>query len=142
MPSLISSEFREGNHPLATRGRVLLVDGNPRDLQYFRSVLEAEGFEVCALSCCAEGLTKLEEAVFDFILIDQGGPAFEGRVVLERAIELDRHLPVVVMTRCLDMGCYLDAMQLGAVDYLEKPLSPAETLRLAESHLRFRKAVA
>jgi DNA-binding NtrC family response regulator len=121
---------------------VLVVDGNPRDLEYSRSLLETEGFEVCALLRCAEGLARLEEETFDFILVDQGGPAFEGRAVLERAIEVDRHLPVVVLTGCLDRSCYLEAMQLGAVDYLEKPLSPEEALRLAETHVRPRKLVA
>jgi DNA-binding response OmpR family regulator len=121
---------------------VLLVDGNPRDLEYLRSVLEAEGFEVCAYLGCAEGLARLDEQTFDFVLVDQGGPAFEGRAVLQRAIELDRHMPVVVLTRCLDMGCYLEAVQLGAVDYVEKPLSPAGTLRLAETHLRPLKLAA
>jgi DNA-binding response OmpR family regulator len=42
--------------------------------------------------------------------------------------------PVVVLTRCLEMSCYLEAMQLGAVDYLEKPLPPAEFERLVTAH--------
>jgi DNA-binding NtrC family response regulator len=142
MPSTILSQFREESRQLAARGRVLLVDGNRRDLDRFRSVLEAQGFEVCASLCCAEGLARLEEEAFDLVLIDQGGPAFEGRAVLGRVTELDRHTPAVVLTRCFDKGCYLEAMQLGAVDYLEKPLSPADTLRLAEKYLRPRKLAA
>jgi len=139
---MISSQSREGSHEFAARGRVLLVDGNPRDLEYFHSVLEAEGFEVCAETSCAEGVKRLEQEAFDFVLVDQGSPAFESRTLLERAVEIDRHLPVVVLTRCLDMRCYLEAMQLGAVDYVEKPLSPAEALHLMETHLRPRKLVA
>jgi len=49
------------------------------------------------------------------------GRNFEGRLLVERAIEIDRNLPVVVLTECLDMGYYLEAMQLGAADYVEKP---------------------
>ncbi len=55
--------------------------------------------------------------------------------MLERAIELDRRLPALVLARSLDMGCYLDAMYLGAVDYFEKSLMPQELLRFVKSHL-------
>jgi len=40
----------------------------------------------------------------------------------------------VVLTHCLHMGCYLEAMQLGAVDYLEKPLTPADVEHLLTTH--------
>ena len=55
--------------------------------------------------------------------------------VLERAIEIDRHTLIFVLTRCLGMDCYLEAMQLGAVDYLEKPVPAEEIARLAEMHI-------
>jgi FixJ family two-component response regulator len=38
-------------------------------------------------------------------------------------LQMDRHRAVLVVTRCVDMSCYLEAMQMGAVDYLEKPLA-------------------
>jgi len=47
-----------------------------------------------------------------------------------------------VLTRSVDMNCYLEAMQLGAVDYLEKPLPPAQFLRIVETHLRPQAAAA
>jgi FixJ family two-component response regulator len=55
---------------------------------------------------------------------------------------IDRHTPVLVLTRSVDMHCYLEAMQLGAVDYLEKPLPAAEILRIVEIHLRPRATSA
>ena len=48
----------------------------------------------------------------------------------------------MVLTRCVDMQCYLEAMQMGAVDYLEKPLSDAEIVHLVETHLRSQLPVA
>ena len=48
-------------------------------------------------------------------------------------------LPVLVLTECLDMDSYLEAMQLGAVDYVEKPLRPDEVARLVETHVRRRE---
>ena len=55
---------------------------------------------------------------------------------MKRVIEIDRRLPVLVLTECLDMDSYLEAMQLGAVDYVEKPLRPDEVARLVETHVR------
>jgi DNA-binding response OmpR family regulator len=81
-------------------------------------------------------LRQIESRFFDFIVVCQGGPRFEGKQVLERAIEIDRRTPILVVTRCLDMECYLDAMQLGALDYVERPLVPEEIARLVETHSR------
>jgi FixJ family two-component response regulator len=68
--------------------------------------------------------------VIDFVIVNQGSPAFEARELVERVLARNRRTPVVVLTHSLDMGCYLEAMQLGAADYLEKPLSPADLERL------------
>ena len=62
--------------------------------------------------------------------------------MLEQAIEIDRRMPVVVLTRCLDMKCYVDAMHLGALDYLEGPQASVEIARLIETHSRPHGAAA
>jgi DNA-binding NtrC family response regulator len=71
--------------------------------------------------------------VFDFVMVSQGTPNFEGSCVLKRATEINRSLPVLVVARSLDMGCYLEAMQLGAVDYLLEPLTPSDIGRVLEN---------
>ena len=63
---------------------------------------------------------------FDIIVVGQGSHNFEGRCVLEGAIAFDRQLPVVVVARHVEMECYLEAMQLGAVDYLSPGFSGVE----------------
>jgi PleD family two-component response regulator len=62
--------------------------------------------------------------------------------VLERSIEKDRHLPVLVVARCHNMRCYLEAMQLGAVDYLAEPVAPSDFQWVVDTHLRSRIARA
>jgi len=64
------------------------------------------------------------------VIVSQGTPKFEGSCVVKRAVEVDRSLPVVVVARSLDMGSYIEAMQLGARDYLVEPLTAGETGRL------------
>ena len=50
-------------------------------------------------------------------------------------IEVNRRRPVLVVTDCVDMRCYLDAMWLGATDYLEKPHSPEQLLKTVRMFL-------
>ncbi len=130
------------SRPMAPRARVLLVDEDFRDLEQYRSILLQQGYEVRVTSSYADAEQSLRKETFDFVLVGQGSSAFEGRTVVERALESDRQIPVVVLARCLDIGCYLEAMQLGATDYLEKPLTPAEISRLIETHLRAQRVAA
>ena len=116
------------------RGRALLVVEEPEALHHYRSLLEGWGYQVRGCHSYEDGMTSLESEIFDFVMVSQGSRNFEGRCVLERATEIDRRLPVLVVARCLDMGCYLEAMQLGAVDYLAEPISVSEIGRVLRNH--------
>jgi DNA-binding NtrC family response regulator len=118
---------REPKRPV--EGKILLVDEDAGDLKFYRSVLEGQGFEVSSCTSYEAGVQCLEQETFDFVLVSQGSPAFEGRTVLERALQVDRRRAVLVVARCVHMPCYLEAMQIGAVDYLEKPVPPLALLR-------------
>lgn len=115
--------------------RILLVEPDTEQVVFYRRVLQAEGFEVRTCSSFAEGSACLARQDFDLIVVDQGSPAFEGRVVLERAMAINRRTPVLILTRSHDIGCYLEAMQLGAVDYLEEPVPPQALVWAVETHL-------
>ena len=115
--------------------KVLLVDEDAGDLRILRLILEGQGFEVLTRTTYEDGIQCLEAEPFDFVVVSQGTQAFEGRRVLERATQLNRRQPVLVLTRCMDMPCYLEAMQMGAIDYLEKPLPPADLLRFVRAHV-------
>jgi len=138
---------RFSNHTSAQRSfpsrrRVLLVDEQCGELSCLTKTLQEHGCEVHCSNGYADGLRQIESSFFDFIVVCQGGPQFEGKQVLERAIEIDRQTPILVVTRCLDIKCYMDAMQLGALDYVERPLVAEEIARLVETHSRPRAARA
>jgi DNA-binding NtrC family response regulator len=131
----IGLEHARGN---ARGGKILLVDEDALDLQLYAAVLRKQGHLV---ECCAtylEGAERLERAEYDLIILSQGGRSFEGRPLLERAIELDRHRPVLVLTRTVDMQSYLDVMYLGAYDYMEKPPAPWEIIKMVSNCLSHR----
>ena len=114
--------------------KVLLVDEEDNYLRMLRLTLEGQGFEVLTCTTFQSGIYSLEAEQFDFVVLGQGSKAFEGRPVLELAMRLDRSRPVLVLTRCIDMNCYLEAMQMGAIDYIEKPIPPVELLRYVQAH--------
>jgi len=78
--------------------RLLVVDEDLDDLLYYSAVLQHHGYEVRSIPSYSDGATCLEREDFDLIIVSQGGPNFEGRRVLARAIEKDRRTPVLVFT--------------------------------------------
>ncbi|HEX5482522.1 MAG TPA: response regulator [Terriglobia bacterium] len=131
---------------LAPRSRVLLVDEDDADREYYAGVLEAQGHEVTSCDLHQKGAELAESGDFDFVITSQGGPAFEGKVVLERLRKRRNEsrlsgptpwdIPVLVAASSADMPSYLEAMQLGAVDYVEKPIHPRDLRRFLRSHQR------
>jgi DNA-binding NtrC family response regulator len=128
--------------PRLLKPRLLVVDEDLDDLLRYAAFLQHQGYHVRATSSFADGVACVEREDFDLIVVSQGTPGFEGRSVLARAIEKDRHAHVVVLSRSIDMPCYLEAMQSGALDYREKPLVPSELGQLVRRYLRTRSASA
>ena len=131
----VSVSRQVAQRPLVSKGRVFVVDEDRGDLAYYRSILQRAGWTVVACSSYMEALGFLRSESFDLVVVSQGGCSFEGRTALEYATMIDRKRPVLVVARSLDMGCYLEAMRLGAVDYLEGPVPEMELMRATEASL-------
>jgi DNA-binding response OmpR family regulator len=128
---------QQETEPATQSAKLLLVDEDAGDLRTLRLILEGQGFQVTTCTTYEAGVQCLEAEHFDFVVVSQGTQAFEGREVLNRAMEINRHRPVLVVTRCLEMPCYLEAMQMGAIDYLVKPIPPADLLRFVRAHIQY-----
>ena len=125
-----------------SRGNALLVDEDEKDLEYFAALMSHLGYAVRHYANYHEAERRLEQEPFDFVIVSQGSPAFEARRLVEIVLARNRETAVVVLTRCLEMNCYIEAMQLGAADYLEKPLAPAEFERLVTTHCQPRQSTS
>lgn len=128
------SRTQEGPGVLS-RGTVLIVDENRADLHCYRFILRMLGYEVLTCGTYDEGIAHLDTGGFDLVIVSQGTADFEGRRVLERAVQLDLRLPVLVISRNLNMPCYLEAMKLGAADYLAEPITAQELAGAVQTHL-------
>ena len=123
-------------------GGVLLVDEDLEQQEFVRGIIQGIGYSVQACNSYTEGMRRLVSGAFDVIVVGQGSRNFEGRCVLEGASEFNRSLPVVVVARHLEMECYLEAMQLGAVDYLAGPFGGMEIARVIRNWVPRRKPIA
>jgi len=118
--------------------RLLLVDDEQKDLLRYSTLLKLQGYNVRTFQSHSEGADCLDQEPFDLVIVSQGSSAFEGRSVLARAMLKDPETPVLVMARTAEVLYYLEAMQMGAVEYLLKPLSGSEIVRMAAKYLHGR----
>ena len=129
-----NGQVTDGKQSIQRRS-LLVVREDLADLTASRAFFESFGYEVVMCSSHEQAAHFLQSEGFDLVLLNQGSPRLDWRGVLERAIAIDRHTPVLVITRSVDISSYLDAMYLGALDYVEEPLNPPEIVRLIEAHL-------
>jgi len=134
MPALDADRGPRSQPPLPSHGRLLLVNENRQELQEWRNTLKRAGYATVACPSYLEAAQSLARERYDFIVVDQGGPAFPGRVVL-KAVRIEGRIPVLVLARCAEMSCYLEAMQLGALDYFETPLATPSLVELVNKYL-------
>lgn len=120
--------------------KTLLVDEDPSDVRYYFGILRALGHDVAICGSYASGLELLDQQNFDMVVVGQGSSAFEGREVLARALEINPGTPVLVVARTLDIDCFLEALEMGAADYLERCAAPRDFMRAVDTHLQMRAA--
>ena len=113
--------------------RFLLVNEDSEDLSYYRVIIRKMRCQVRTSSSFAKGAQCLERGHYDLIVLDQGSSRFEGRQVLMTAMEVDTEVPVLVLARSYNRGCYEEAMQSGALDYVEGRLSDTELVAFLET---------
>lgn len=118
------------------RQRVLVVDDDAKHLNFFTSLLEQLGYSVEAVANHRQAEGRLERRRFDLVPLSLGGAVLEARRLLRLTLGRDKRTPVVVLTRYAEIEYYIEAMQLGAADFLEKPVSTAQLERLVSTYCK------
>jgi len=107
-------------------GRILIVDDERAILVALRGLFGKEGYEVDTASSGEEALKKIEAGRFHVVVTDLSMDGISGMQVLERARTVDPDLAVVMMTAHGSEKAAVQAMKLGATDYLPKPFDNDE----------------
>jgi two-component system chemotaxis response regulator CheY len=113
--------------------RVLVVDDGITIRMYYRSVLEAEGFEVEEATNGVEGYEKLLAQAFDLMIVDINMPKMDGYSMM-RAVRADPAVRMVPAVMISTEGAPKDvtkAFEAGANYYLQKPVIPEELTLVA-----------
>jgi diguanylate cyclase len=107
----------------------MMVDDEPLNMDVLRIHLQIEGYEnfVC-VSDSTQAIAKMEEKVPDVLLLDLVMPNLSGFEILEQLGEHEtlKHVPVIVLTSSDNAETKLRVLQLGASDFLSKPVDASE----------------
>lgn len=112
--------------------RILIVDDEPNVRLSYRTVLEAEHYAVEEANSAPVGLEKLVAGHFDLAILDMRMPEMDGLELLARMRERGLTTPVVIITAYGDLPHAVRAVKLGAIDFLQKPLTPEQLRQLVE----------
>jgi two-component system NtrC family response regulator len=107
---------------------ILILDDEKNYLLILESILEDEGYNVTTLSDPEMGLAYLEDSEVDVILTDMKMPGLTGQDVLEQCKKNYPHIPVLIMTAFGSIEAAVEAMRIGAFDYITKPFANEELL--------------
>lgn len=109
------------------RSRIIIVDDDLNICRNLKAVLELEGYTVEAVSNGEAALISLA-AGFDMMIADLSMPDMDGLTLLKRCREAGYHLTTIMMTGYASVETVVEALQLGAYDYVLKPFDPAIVL--------------
>lgn len=114
--------------------RMLVIDDDPLVRELFETYLEMHGFEVLAAEDGTSGLRLLREQDPDLVLCDMRMPGIDGLEVLKQVREEKPQKPVIMVSGAGSINDVVEALRLGAWDYLLKPLSDKAVLIHAVSN--------
>jgi two-component system response regulator HydG len=106
--------------------RILVVDDEPVVLDFLSDVLTREGFQVSLATQAQEALELLGAEPHDLVLCDIRMPGMDGFELLRSVVRRHPGTDVILMTGHASVDGAIDALTLGAADYLIKPLKPKE----------------
>jgi DNA-binding response OmpR family regulator len=110
--------------------KIMLIDDSTTNNLLYENILDSEGYEVVVCDDARLGLKKLKKEQPDLILLDLMMPRMDGFNFMEKMhSELDiKNIPVIILTAREDRSSEKRAYELGAKDYLIKPIGIAEIL--------------
>jgi two-component system copper resistance phosphate regulon response regulator CusR len=116
--------------------RILVIEDEPRILDFLRLGLEAEGFVVDAADDGAAGLRRALDGSYELVILDLLLPRLDGLRVLSELRQARADVPVLILSARSDLPTKLRGFDLGANDYLAKPFSFDELVARVRVHLR------
>lgn len=131
--------------------RIMVVDDEKIVRESLSVWLQKFGYEVVPVEGGQEALDILDREEWSILLVDLKMPRVDGIEVLRKAIETKPGIPVIIFTAYATVETAVEAMRIGAYDYLIKPIDPdmlalkvqkiVETRNLADENIMLRKKI-
>lgn len=143
-PELVSLLQHSGCSASRSVKRILVIDDEAKLRKQFAALLSLEGFTVIEARNGREGVELARKENPDLIVCDITMPEMNGHRVLEtlRSEPRTAHLPFIFLTGWNERSDLRTGMDLGADDYLVKPVDPAELISSVQARLRRHEASA
>jgi len=122
-------------------GQILVVDDEEGIREFVTEVLEGAGHQVVASADGNAALAELRRRSFELMITDLKMPGMDGLTLLERAREAEPSLEVIVLTAHGSVDAAVKAMKLGAFDFVQKPISGPDELRLIAARALERRSL-
>jgi DNA-binding NtrC family response regulator len=119
--------------------RILIADDDASLRRVIEVKLKQQGYEVKAVGDGEDALVELKRGKFDLLLTDMKMPRMDGITLLERAKQEAPDLQLIMMTAFATVSQAVQAVKLGAFDYLTKPFEDEQLFVAIEKAVRFRQ---
>ena len=113
---------------MSTPRTIHVIDDEPIILEVLGQLLTSEGYEVESSSSGEEALQKYESRTFDLVLLDLMMPGMSGLDVLRALQRIQPEALVIIITAYASVESAIEAMKIGAFDYVQKPFKHEELL--------------
>lgn len=107
--------------------KILIIDDEPQIRKFLTISLESQGYEIITAETGQQGLSQAVLGNPDLIILDLGLPDMDGKHVLQKILN-EKFIPVIVLSVRSSELEKVAALDMGAVDYVEKPFSVNEFL--------------
>lgn len=115
--------------------RILVVDDELSMREFLSILLEREGYQVEVAGCAEDALRLMETSLFDLVLSDVSMPGLGGIELLSRIKKISPETGVLMITAFSAAEQAVEAMKLGAYDYISKPFKIEEIKQLVKNAL-------
>ncbi|WP_042698923.1 response regulator [Azospirillum sp. B506] len=116
--------------------RVLVVDDEPPIRRFLRTSLAAQGYDIIEAEDGAKALEEVRRRSPDLLVLDLGLPGIDGLEVVRRLRGSGVSLPIIVLSSRVDEAGKVEALDLGADDYVTKPFGVEELLARIRTAMR------
>lgn len=118
--------------------RILVVDDEPPIRRLLRTSLASQGFHVAEAGTGGEALAEIEQHTPDLIILDLGLPDIQGHELIRTLRDRGSSVPIIVLSSRTDETGKVEALDLGADDYVTKPFGTDELFARIRAALRHR----